>query len=402
MRRVDAPGPSPRVDAAGWRDPSSIGQGLIESGAFERLALEGADPRGSAVDRGRGQPLPDPRAHPNRRAPWSLERNLTQLIPGRPRSRIDKAHPSYSTSLEVLMRTQVIAAVVTALHLSALSVASAQEHSVLDKLSGTWNAEPLEIRLNSDFDVSVWGPNASSLRRVEMTLRSPGQGTIKVTRSVVDGRGKTKTASVSIEEAHLRAPRSRCRRSEPPRTDCRSPVRQALLPRRPERLHDASGSEGEAGRDRPRARSPVPSLRPAGRPGVVRRDVDSARCARRSPSGVVRARTRSYRHGEEAPRSSPRTLLRGSLRNEGRRGHQGADTSRAWFTSPARIGFAPRAVDAHRCQRTPSESATGDAAPQSRRLVSCGSRPATGSTGSPASSRVITAGDACRTPRFWT
>jgi hypothetical protein len=106
------------------------------------------------------------------------------------------------------MRTQVIAAVVTALHLSALSVASAQEHSVLDKLAGTWNAEPLEVRLNSDFDVSVWGSNASSVRRVEMTLRSPGQGTIKVTRSVVDGRGKTKTASVSVEEATLllRAP----------------------------------------------------------------------------------------------------------------------------------------------------------------------------------------------------
>ena len=101
------------------------------------------------------------------------------------------------------MRTQVVAAVVTALQLSALGVLSAQDHSVLDKLSGTWNAEPLEIRLNSDFDVSVWGPNASSLRNVEMTIRSSGQGTIKVTRSVVDGRGKTKTASVSVEEAVL-------------------------------------------------------------------------------------------------------------------------------------------------------------------------------------------------------
>lgn len=101
------------------------------------------------------------------------------------------------------MRTPFAAAVVTALQLSALSIVSAQNPSVLDKLSGTWNAEPLEIRLNSDFDVSVWGPNASSLRNVEMTIRSSGQGTIKVTRSVVDGRGKTKPASVSIEEAVL-------------------------------------------------------------------------------------------------------------------------------------------------------------------------------------------------------
>jgi hypothetical protein len=101
------------------------------------------------------------------------------------------------------VRTQVVAAVVAALHLGALSVASAQSHSVLDRLSGVWNADPLEIRLNSDFDVSVWGLNASSLRNVELTIRSSGQGTIKVTRSVVDGRGKTKTASVSVEEATL-------------------------------------------------------------------------------------------------------------------------------------------------------------------------------------------------------
>jgi hypothetical protein len=106
------------------------------------------------------------------------------------------------------VRTQVVAAVVTALNLSALSMASAQTPALLDQLSGTWNAEPLEIRLNSDFAVSVWGPNASSVRNVEMTIRSSGQGTIKVTRSVVDSRGKPKTASVSVEEATLllRAP----------------------------------------------------------------------------------------------------------------------------------------------------------------------------------------------------
>ena len=101
------------------------------------------------------------------------------------------------------MRIQVVAAVMTALHLVALNVASAQSQSVLEKLSGVWNADPLELRLNSDFDVSVWGPNASSLRNVEMTIRPSGQGTIKVTRSVVDGRGKAKPASVSVEEATL-------------------------------------------------------------------------------------------------------------------------------------------------------------------------------------------------------
>ena len=101
------------------------------------------------------------------------------------------------------MRTQVVAAIIAAFVLSASSGGSAQTASVLDKLSGTWKAEPLEIRLNTDFDVSVWGPNASSVRNVELSIKSSGQGTIKVTRSVVDGRGKTKTASVSVEDAVL-------------------------------------------------------------------------------------------------------------------------------------------------------------------------------------------------------
>lgn len=101
------------------------------------------------------------------------------------------------------MRIQKVAAAAAALILSALAVASAQTNQVLEKLAGVWTAEPLEVRLNSDFDVSVWGPNASSVRKVEMTLKASGEGTITVTRSVVDGKRQTKPASVSIEEAKL-------------------------------------------------------------------------------------------------------------------------------------------------------------------------------------------------------
>ena len=100
------------------------------------------------------------------------------------------------------MRTQIVAAV-AALSLSALSIASAQTSQVLEKLAGVWTADPLEVRLNSDFDVSVWGPNASSIRKVELTLKPSGEGSITVTRSVVDAKGQTKPASVSIEEARL-------------------------------------------------------------------------------------------------------------------------------------------------------------------------------------------------------
>jgi hypothetical protein len=101
------------------------------------------------------------------------------------------------------MRTQIVAAAAAVLTVSALGIASAQTGQVLEKLAGVWTAEPLELRLNSDFDVSVWGPNASSIRKVEMTLKASGEGTITVTRSVVDGKGQTKPASVSIEEARL-------------------------------------------------------------------------------------------------------------------------------------------------------------------------------------------------------
>jgi hypothetical protein len=107
------------------------------------------------------------------------------------------------------MRKQIVAVAVAALNLSALGIGSAQTASstqtasILDALAGAWSAEPLKVRLSSDFDASVWGPNASSLRKVELTIRPSGEGRIKVTRSVVDAHGRTKPASVSVEEAQL-------------------------------------------------------------------------------------------------------------------------------------------------------------------------------------------------------
>src|SRR5437870_4465972 len=99
------------------------------------------------------------------------------------------------------MRKQVMAAIVAVVSLSALGVAAAPEQatSIADKLTGMWTAAPFDIPLTSPFDVSVWGPKASSVRKVEMTIRPTGEGTIKVTRSVVDGAGKTKSGSLSIE-----------------------------------------------------------------------------------------------------------------------------------------------------------------------------------------------------------
>lgn len=70
-------------------------------------------------------------------------------------------------------------------------------------LAGTWTSAPFETRLATDFDVSVWGPNASSVRTVTLTLTPAGTGTLRVTTRVVDARRRTVAASTSIEEARI-------------------------------------------------------------------------------------------------------------------------------------------------------------------------------------------------------
>ena len=70
-------------------------------------------------------------------------------------------------------------------------------------LAGTWRSAPEELSLTTDFDESVWGKNAKSVRTVEMAVRANGEATLTVTRKVVDARGRTVKGSTSIEEARL-------------------------------------------------------------------------------------------------------------------------------------------------------------------------------------------------------
>ena len=70
-------------------------------------------------------------------------------------------------------------------------------------LAGTWASAPDQLRLTGDFEKSVWGPDATSVRTVSMTIKPNGEGTLTVTRRVVDGKGRTVTASTSIEEARI-------------------------------------------------------------------------------------------------------------------------------------------------------------------------------------------------------
>ena len=67
-------------------------------------------------------------------------------------------------------------------------------------LAGRWTAQPFEIALSSDFHRSVYGPDARSVRRVTLTIRPSGDGTLTVTNSVRDRSGKTVPGTREIDE----------------------------------------------------------------------------------------------------------------------------------------------------------------------------------------------------------
>ena len=104
------------------------------------------------------------------------------------------------------MRTQLIAALAV-VTLCAPGYAGAQStpapKPASPSLTGTWTSAPYEVSLSTDFDKSVWGPNAKSVRDVQLTVAGAGQGTLTVTKKVLDAKGKTVLGSASIEEARL-------------------------------------------------------------------------------------------------------------------------------------------------------------------------------------------------------
>jgi hypothetical protein len=97
------------------------------------------------------------------------------------------------------MRIQLMTAAAVVL----LSAAGATAQTQPTSLIGTWKSAPDELKLTSDFDKSVWGPNATSVRTVELTVRSPTEATLRVVKKVVNAKGQTVAASTWIEEAEL-------------------------------------------------------------------------------------------------------------------------------------------------------------------------------------------------------
>ena len=71
-------------------------------------------------------------------------------------------------------------------------------------LAGTWKSEPEDTSLTTEFDESVWGRNAKSVRTVEIVVRPDVDATLRVTRKVVDARGRTVKGSPSVDSARLK------------------------------------------------------------------------------------------------------------------------------------------------------------------------------------------------------
>src|SRR5262245_22238742 len=97
------------------------------------------------------------------------------------------------------MRIQLMTAAAVVL----LSAAGATAQIPPTALIGAWKSAPDEMKLTSDFDKSVWGANATSVRTMELSVRSQTQATLRVVKKVVNAKGQTVPASTWIEEAEL-------------------------------------------------------------------------------------------------------------------------------------------------------------------------------------------------------
>jgi hypothetical protein len=65
---------------------------------------------------------------------------------------------------------------------------------------GNWRSAPFELELVSDLHKSVYGPNAKSVRVVDLVIRPSGEGTFTVTNLVRSGRGTAVSGTRSVEE----------------------------------------------------------------------------------------------------------------------------------------------------------------------------------------------------------
>jgi hypothetical protein len=110
-----------------------------------------------------------------------------------------------TTAAAVLLVSAAIASAQTQPPRQPSNGESPQRSAAFDPaLTGTWKSTPDQMKLTSDFDKSVWGSDASSVRTVELLVRPAGEATLRVTKRVLDARGRTVPASTWIEEVQLK------------------------------------------------------------------------------------------------------------------------------------------------------------------------------------------------------
>jgi hypothetical protein len=70
-------------------------------------------------------------------------------------------------------------------------------------MAGQWKAAPFEVTLTSDYQESVYGKDARSVRQVDLTIRPSGEGTFTVVSSIRDRRGRTVPGTRQIEDVQF-------------------------------------------------------------------------------------------------------------------------------------------------------------------------------------------------------
>lgn len=110
------------------------------------------------------------------------------------------------TTREPSSTTGLLIAITAALSCVAPAVAGQapqEPAATAASLAGTWRSAPDEMKLTTDFDKSVWGAGATSVRTVALVVQSSGSARLTVTRKVNDAKGRTVTGSQSVEEAEI-------------------------------------------------------------------------------------------------------------------------------------------------------------------------------------------------------
>src|SRR5262245_23618266 len=100
--------------------------------------------------------------------------------------------PWIAAAMVLALGVPLSAQAVTSQHQGGDDETPATNHTVFPaSMVGRWTATPLEVKLSSDFHRSIYGPDARSVRMVNLTLDPSGGGTFTVSSSVRDRQGRT-------------------------------------------------------------------------------------------------------------------------------------------------------------------------------------------------------------------